>query len=371
MGHLCGLVVLHFAVLFELDVFLTRFGFARIVEALVQIWQQQQQQKSISNETLEHENVIEMNCERTFKQGHAVNAQAYVEHFFGHLGAVVEHVEALLELAGHQVNVADEHVRVGLDAGQVLGVGEQNSLAQRFDCLRVVVTATAAAHELHRLEIVSERSERRVLRLYLLRQDVLDVGEHLRLGCGGGGCSRRRCCRRRHVAQRQIHSVVLPQVGVACRLNRMLEVSERGLAVVHRERVDAEETVQLGHVLVEQAVVVRAELKEVAELTQGLAPLAHSQAAAHLTLDEHEAQPVGDRRRVSVDVVKRRQRRRRLGGEHVLLGLELVDVDESLVDQLGRLVQAARLHRVHHGEQIDERVEVIVVQPREVLQRLL
>lgn len=78
-----------------------------------------------------------------------------------------------------------------------------------------------------------QRSQRRILRLYLLRRNIIQNGQKLTLYI-------RIRAQRRQITQRQIHSIIKPKIRIISRLKRLIKLRNSQIFTINRERVNAE-----------------------------------------------------------------------------------------------------------------------------------
>ena len=78
-----------------------------------------------------------------------------------------------------------------------------------------------------------QRSQRRILRLYLLRRNIIQNRQKLTLYI-------RIRAQRRQITQRQIHSIIKPEIRIISRLKRLIKLRNSQIFTINRERVNAE-----------------------------------------------------------------------------------------------------------------------------------
>lgn len=203
-----------------------------------------------------------------------------------------------------------------------------------------------------------QSSQRRILRLYLLRRDIIQNRQELTLHA-------RIRAQRRQIAQRQIHGIVQPEISIVGRLKRLIKLRNSQVLAVDRERVDAEQAVELRRMRAHQLRVLIAQLKRLAKMSQRLAAIARSYAAPDLILQKHQMQLVRNENRAA----EHAQTSTRLS-QGLLFQLQALQVEQGFFGKLLRLVKACRLHRVYDGEQIDQYAQVVLVHPVEVFERV-
>ncbi len=200
-----------------------------------------------------------------------------------------------------------------------------------------------------------EGSEGRVLRTYLVRHDILEDRDQVRLTSSRA----RSTGHASQVAQGQIHRTIQPQIRIVRGLETHVELLNGRVSYIHRKGVYSDQAVHLRHVKRGETRVLLAQTHRIAHLSDGLTAQAHRHTTPRLVLHDHHVQLVGDERRHA---------------EHArqpvllvqLFGLQFLQVNERLFDELLRFLEAARLDRVNYGEQKDKHAQVVHVHPVEV-----